>query len=349
MTSSGRAHGTIADRPVSDSRGDFTTSRSCMEGTPRMRNPLSGPVATLLMFVPLVAIPLFAIFGTPQASTTGSPAAQTEDLKFALDKDKPAAANSLPEADLASAVQLTEGNATAENGASQNAAGPNAAPPSAPAAAVAKNDSDPFAEFVRPTDGEPRRPEAPSGNQTASAEGQRLRWPADAANNAQPQKTALASNDPVGDEGRAARPDAFNDNSAERTRSKAATRMTAGFDASRGGEGSEDAKGLRAAVARLNSLGITDYQWLPGDRDGEFLFRCRLVSKHNPRMMQRFEAEAAEPLQALEKVLVQIDEWRARRTGRSVRTSVSDAPANATVMAPRDENLPASTLDVTNR
>jgi hypothetical protein len=125
--------------------------------------------------------------------------------------------------------------------------------------------------------------------------------------------------------------------------------LTSAFDANRGGEQSEDAKGLRAGIARLNELGITDYQWQPGDRDGQFLFRCRLVSRRNPRMMQRFEAEAAEPLQALEKVLAQIDEWRARRTGRDVRTSVGEAPANATVMAPRDETLPASTIDVSNR
>ena len=75
-------------------------------------------------------------------------------------------------------------------------------------------------------------------------------------------------------------------------------------------------EGTGAGIARLNELGITDYQWQPGDRDGQFLFRCRLVSRRNPRMMQRFEAEAAEPLQALEKVLAQIDEWPTRRAPR---------------------------------
>jgi hypothetical protein len=356
MTSSGFRSGTIADRPVSGSWGDFSDVAVVHGGTPRMRNPLSGPVATLLMFVPLVAIPLFAVFGTPQISTTGSPAAQVEDLKFALERDKPSAANSLPEGDLVSAVQVSDGNTTAQNATAQNPTGQDGPQPSASAAAVAKNEADPFAEFVRPAEGETRRSDAATGNQTAPAERRPLRGPADDANNAQPQKTALASNDPVVDEGRAARPDResaggnpFNESSAGRSRSKSSTRMTAGFDANRGGEPSEEAKGLRSAIARLNALGITDYQWQPGDHDGEFLFRCRLVSRHNPRMMQRFEAEASEPLQALEKVLVQIDEWRTRRTGRDARTSVGDAPANATVMAPREENVPASTLDVINR
>jgi hypothetical protein len=331
-----------------------------------MRNPLSGPVATLLMFVPLLAIPLFAVFGTPQMSSTGSPAAQVEDLKFAVDKDKPQTGNSLPEADLVSAVQISDGNAGTANVAGQNAAQP-AAPAAAPVGSVAKNEADPFADFVRPADGDKPRSDAPAENPTASGEQRPLRWPADDANRAQQlSKTALASNGPVADDGRAARPDrdpaptnpiAGNPNAgnppgepaAERTRSKSATKLTAGFDAERSADPSRDALGIRAAIARLNALGITDYQWQPGDRDGEFLFRCRLVSRHNPRMMQRFEAEAGEPLQALEKVLAQIDEWRARRAGRDVRTSVGDAPANATVMAPRNETLPAAALDVSNR
>jgi hypothetical protein len=329
-----------------------------------MRNPLSGPVATLLMFVPLLAIPLFAVFGTPQMSSTGSPAAQVEDLKFAVDKDKPQTGNSLPEADLVSAVQISDGSAGAPNAAGQNAAQP-AAP--APSGSVAKNEPDPFADFVRPVNGDKPRSDAPAENATASGEQRPQRWPADDANRAQqPPKTALAANEPVADDGRGARPDrdpaptspnagnpiAGNppgEPAAERTRSKSATKLTAGFDADRRTDPSRDALGIRAAIARLNALGITDYQWQPGDRDGEFLFRCRLVSRHNPRMMQRFEAEAGEPLQALEKVLAQIDEWRARRAGRDVRTSVGDAPANATVMAPRNETLPAAALDVSNR
>jgi hypothetical protein len=326
-------------------------------GTPRMRNPLSGPAATLLMFVPLVAIPLFAVFGTPQISTSGSPAAQVEDLKFAVDKDKPSAGISLPESELASEVQVTDGGAAAPKAAPQPGAAQNTAGNPAPSApAVAKNDADPFADFVRPSDGDTRRADAAAGNGTPPAEAGTPRAPADDAANAPPQKTALAANDAFPGEDHTARPgrdpsgNSPSEASAERTRSKAATRLTAGFDANRGGDPSDEAKGLRAAIARLNQLGITDYQWQPGDRDGEFLFRCRLVSRRNPRLTQRFEAEAAEPLQALEKVLAQIDEWRARRAaGRDARTSVSETPGNATVMAPRNENLPPSTIDVSNR
>ena len=71
-----------------------------------MRSPLSGPIATLLMFVPLVAIPLFAVFGMPQFSTL-APAAHAEDLRFAPDKDKPSPKAS-QESDLIGGVQVTE-------------------------------------------------------------------------------------------------------------------------------------------------------------------------------------------------------------------------------------------------
>ena len=75
-----------------------------------MRSPLSGPIATLLMFVPLVAIPLLAVFGMPQFSTL-SPAAQVEDLKFAPDKDKSSPKALLQESDLIGGVQVTESGA----------------------------------------------------------------------------------------------------------------------------------------------------------------------------------------------------------------------------------------------
>src|SRR6202034_258681 len=66
------------------------------------------------------------------------------------------------------------------------------------------------------------------------------------------------------------------------------------------------------AVARLNALGIHDFKLLPGDREGEFLFTCRMVSRSNPRVTHLFEAESNEPLSAVEKVLRQIDGWRER-------------------------------------
>ena len=65
----------------------------------------------------------------------------------------------------------------------------------------------------------------------------------------------------------------------------------------------------QAATRRLNELGIRRFRLEPGRRANEFLFSCFLTPSDNPRVTQRFEAEANEPLRAVQKVLAQIDEW----------------------------------------
>ncbi|MCH9790380.1 MAG: hypothetical protein K0U82_06140 [Planctomycetes bacterium] len=64
-----------------------------------------------------------------------------------------------------------------------------------------------------------------------------------------------------------------------------------------------------AAVQKLNDLGIRDYRLEPGVRPNEFLFSCSYSPPNNPRISRRFEAEALDPLKAVIKVLQQVDEW----------------------------------------
>ncbi|QDV18525.1 hypothetical protein Pan153_31830 [Gimesia panareensis] len=64
-----------------------------------------------------------------------------------------------------------------------------------------------------------------------------------------------------------------------------------------------------AAVQKLNELGIRDYRLEPGGRPNEFLFSCSYSPPQNPRISRRFEAEALDPLKAVIKVLQQVDEW----------------------------------------
>ncbi len=64
-----------------------------------------------------------------------------------------------------------------------------------------------------------------------------------------------------------------------------------------------------AAVKKLNELGIRDYRLEPGVRPQEFLFSCSYSPPQNPRISRRFEAEALDPLQAVINVLQQVDEW----------------------------------------
>jgi hypothetical protein len=69
----------------------------------------------------------------------------------------------------------------------------------------------------------------------------------------------------------------------------------------------------RTAVRRLNKLGIRHFQLEPGARENEFQFSCSLTPSDQPRISHRFEAEAAEPLRAVERVLIQIEQWLDQR------------------------------------
>jgi hypothetical protein len=69
----------------------------------------------------------------------------------------------------------------------------------------------------------------------------------------------------------------------------------------------------RSAVRRLNSLGIRKFRLEPGSREHEFHFSCVLTPRNNPRVTHRFEAEAGDPLRAVDKVLQQITRWQQER------------------------------------
>src|ERR1700676_1649884 len=96
-----------------------------------MRSPLSGSIATCLIFVPLVAVPLLAVLGMPQLSAN-SPTGAIDDLKFAA--EDPAAGNS----ELAHPGPVSDSKT--DSAASKR-----------PPRTVAKN-LDPFAEFSRDSD-----------------------------------------------------------------------------------------------------------------------------------------------------------------------------------------------------
>jgi hypothetical protein len=67
------------------------------------------------------------------------------------------------------------------------------------------------------------------------------------------------------------------------------------------------------AVDRLNELEIRNFRLQPGHRENQYAFICNYTPSDSPRVSYRFEAEADEPLKAVEKVLEQIAEWQQRR------------------------------------
>ncbi|MFM9964296.1 MAG: hypothetical protein ACKV2Q_24100 [Planctomycetaceae bacterium] len=78
-------------------------------------------------------------------------------------------------------------------------------------------------------------------------------------------------------------------------------------------EASDQGLTWREAVRRLNALGIQEFRLEPGRQLGEFYFACEFAPDRDTRITRRFEAEAQEPLLAVAAVLRQIDEWQPRR------------------------------------
>jgi hypothetical protein len=69
----------------------------------------------------------------------------------------------------------------------------------------------------------------------------------------------------------------------------------------------------REAVRQLNELGIQEFRLEPGRQLGEFYFACEFSPDRDARITRRFEAEAKEPLLAVAAVLRQINEWMPKR------------------------------------
>lgn len=69
----------------------------------------------------------------------------------------------------------------------------------------------------------------------------------------------------------------------------------------------------RAAALELEELGIQDYHLERGADAQSFLFVCSFTPGGSPQVTLRFEAEAQEPLAAVSNVLDQVNAWLRRR------------------------------------
>ncbi len=318
-----------------------------------MRSPLSGSIATCLIFVPLVAVPLLAVLGMPQLSSNAA-SAVADDVKLAADDPTLTSGNSELVAPVRVADSKTEVNAVKRE------------PRSA-------TKTDPFAEFSRDAD-DSRLSSSASGK---ASQKRANRW---SEGNGLPQRALLSLDGPSGDHAgaspfdRPAGSGSLEERADTRAEGEAPAKTTSGRRAlpeaaavvaltpesatvtqtadagpERGASAALPSSSLngaawKRAVSRLNALGIRDYQLQPGEHDGEFNFSCRFAARSNPRVIHRFEAEAADPLQAVNQVLRQLDDWRARHAdhGQAARDSQSDA--KVTSRAPE-----SSEVEMTNR
>jgi hypothetical protein len=68
--------------------------------------------------------------------------------------------------------------------------------------------------------------------------------------------------------------------------------------------------GWREATRRLKELGIRRYRLESQIEEQTFVFICSFAAVENPRVVRRFEAEADDPLEAVQRVIEEIDEWQ---------------------------------------
>lgn len=65
----------------------------------------------------------------------------------------------------------------------------------------------------------------------------------------------------------------------------------------------------REAVDRLNDLGIRTFRLTPNSGQGGYRFVCLVTSVTDPRISRRFESESPDPLVAVSNVLAQVEDW----------------------------------------
>lgn len=226
-----------------------------------MRASAHGSMATVLLLLPLLAIPLFAIFGIPQfAPVESNPpdsAAPLRDRTAVNSSDAPAfsPAPAWGDAGFPAAVSNSESEWMGE------------APVTDPAASVDTR--------VRTASATEQSPQFVADSPAASDAGgyRRLRG---GSGNSNPQELSGVTTIAV--------------------RESPTMALT-----------------WKSAVERLNRLEIRNFRLEPGQQLGQFVFICSYTPQHSPRLSYRFEAQADEPLRAVEKVLEQIDNWMAAR------------------------------------
>jgi hypothetical protein len=337
-----------------------------------MRSPLSGSIATCLFFVPLVAVPLLAVLGMPQLSSNSPTSGAADDLKFAADDPALGLGNS----DLVAPVRVSDART---DSATQHREPRTASRDSDPFAEFSR-DSDAArgdgASAAKRGSSQPRSGRWNEGNglpQKAvlsidrastdrastdrasidrSSDGHESAGPSDrpAASRLLDERTAERAANEASlktSGGRRALPEAeavvalASESSAASASADPAADPRASADPQSAGV---NGSAWKRAVARLNALGIRDYQLQPGERDGEFNFSCRFAARGNPRVIHRFEAESADPLDAVNQVLRQLDDWRARHADG--RAAARDSATDGTMTS---RAAGSSQVEMTNR
>jgi len=275
---------------------------------------MQSSVTSLLLLAPILAVPMLAIFGIPQfAPVVASPievppagqslpvdgGPSSEEAPFFGD-DKTPAPRDFAKSDVTwpappSPQPATRGNATSLEGrwdrrpVEETSARPQTIPTTA-WDAFAENENTPSRKNFDAKQAVFER-EAPASRANPPANSQAALW---SSENVPPELAAAAM-----------QPFRRSPEEAERSSQASPARRS---PASAPRSNPEDPLTWQAAVRRLNSLEIRNFRLEPGAGPDQFVFICSYTPSHEPRVSYRFEAEAAEPLAAVEKVIAQIEE-----------------------------------------
>jgi len=292
-----------------------------------MRSSIHGTFATLLLLIPVGAIPALAIFGIPQfAPVVASPlhegregvrerrvgdsARAPADELFHDDTDFPTRGEDAPSAPgrLGDSVPVPNRNAKRSPSHDQVAELPGRLPSWADDSAV--DDRRPSIPQRSPSDFDRfagRNDVAPRNDSGSS----RFASPSSGRNEEPAPRRSQANERDGGDirlvGGKTIDPGTTQ--GYQRQREMPFERVVP----SPREEAGREPLTWQGAVRRLNELEIRSFRLEPGRQSNQFVFICSYTPSDAPRVSYRFEAESDEPLKAVEKVLAQIDEWQQQR------------------------------------
>ena len=286
----------------------------------------SGPLGVLLMIAPLAAIPVFAIVGVPHFAPVVASGADDDDFAELNETGRRPPATSAPlPAPTRSANDLYAPVNEPPRSAGANASTDQERRPSSSTAAAGRSRGSgrwlpPSAALdqwevrtdVADTAPPSRKNESADSSSGTIADGfEGLEIPTDEE----------VDDGQVSAEG--FNPDLLRADRASQSKKGARSAVDAPLELPSEAEQS----GWKDAARRLKKLGIRKYRLESQIDEQKFVFICTFASPDNPRVVRRFEADADNPLEAVQQVLEQIDEWRNR-----------DGAAGQTALLLDDEN-----------
>jgi hypothetical protein len=294
-----------------------------------MRSTAYSVMMTLLLLVPISAVPLMAIFGVPQFTPiVSSPLDETDDEEWdrpARKKSRSATVEAADDEEIDAADESLDWTDDA----------PQRPRPLKKLRSKTRSNPQPsdedvelsFAESDGYDDAKPSRKSRSSGVKT----------PVDSLD--EESSIQLASNEVADDElpfaesamhEEVEEPAVLTDSAVEAKipgyrRQKSASRLEANPS-----EGKPSSKKKKTApptealswqklTQRLNEYGIRNFRLESGEQPGEFSFTCTYTPSNSPHVTRKFEAIADDPLKAVAKVLAQVEEASQQKVMASPR------------------------------